>query len=161
MIRLYLLAAHPVDRGRNRVADLEVAPLDRRPEHLVIPSRYGVNDLELPAARRVERVLLQYDVEFPLAVGNGLEGDDPRLDLLSLVADEAAPDLLVPERRDHPIIALHSLPSALALRPHRGLESRLVQRDPTLRQHFPRYLDRESISVVQKECHLTREVAPG
>ena len=174
MVGLDLLAANPVDRGRHRVADLEVATLDLRPQHLIVPGRHGVDDLELaavrgdpthvshlPAARRVERVLLQHDVELPLGVGYRFEGDDPRLDLLPLVADEAAPDLLVPERRDHPIIALHGLPSPLPLRPHRSLEPRLIQRDPSLRQHLPRYLDREAVGVVQQERDLAWELPPA
>src|SRR5215213_5663540 len=84
------------------------------------------------ATCRVERVLLQHDVELSRSVEHALLRDDPRLDLLPLVADEPALDLLVPERRDHPVVALHGLPGPLPLR-----------------QYLPRNLYRESVGVVQ------------
>src|SRR5918998_194852 len=122
MVRLYLLAPHPVYGGGYRVSDYEIAPLDPCPEHLVVPGRGGVENLELSAlggdparirhlaaARSIEWVLLQYHVELPLGIGHGLDAEDAGLDLLPLVAHEPAFYLPVPKRHDHALVALHGL----------------------------------------------------
>ena len=81
-----------------------------------------------------------------------------RLDLLALVADEAAPDVLVPERGDDPLVALHGLPGAVPLRVHRRLKTRLIERETPLGEYLPRHLHREPVSVVQHERDVAGEV---
>ena len=49
----------------------------------------------------------------------------------------------------------------LALQPHGLFEARFVQSYAPLREHLPRHLDRESIRVVQRERHVSREVTAG
>src|SRR3712207_2155591 len=162
MVRFYLLAPDPVYGSGYRVAGPDISPLDPGPEHLVVPGGDGVQNLELPAlrgdpthvrhlptARGIERVLFQHYIELRLGARQGLDGEDAGLDLLPLVAHEPALYLLVSESRDHALVTLHGLPRPLPLLAHRGLEARLVERDPPLRQHLARHLDREPISVVQ------------
>src|SRR5918998_1848345 len=172
MVRLYLLAPDPVYRGGYGVSDLEIAPFDTGPEHLVVPGGDGVETLELSAlggdptqirhltaARGIERVLLQHDVELSLGVGYELDGEYGGLDLLPFVAHEPALYLLVPERGDHSLVPLHRLPGPLPLLVPRRLETRLVERDLPLRQHLSRDLDRKTIGVMQQKRHLAREVS--
>src|ERR687886_731443 len=161
VVGLYLLAPDPVYGGRYRISYPEITPFDPGPEHLVVPSGDGVENLELPARRGdpthirhlpatrcIERILLQHDVELSLGIRHSLHGHYPGLDLLALIADEAALDLPVPERRDHALVTPHRLPRPFPLVVHRLLEASLVERDPPLRQHLPRHLNREPVCVV-------------
>src|SRR5215218_8423409 len=109
---------------------------------------------------RVEGVLRKHDVDLIVGVGDGFDGHYPGLDLLALVADKTAPDVLVPERGDDPLVALHGLPGAVPLRLHRGLKSRLIKREAPPGEHLPRDLDRETVGVVQHERDVAREVSP-
>src|SRR5918997_2700452 len=156
VIGLYLLAPDAVYGGSHSVAGLERAALDPGPENLVVAGWDGVEHLELaavggdppdvrhlPAAGGVERVLFEHDVELPFGLPRELDGYYPGLDLLALVANEAALYLPVPEGSDRALVALHGLPRPLSLCRHRGLEARLVERDPPLGQHLPRHLNRE------------------
>src|SRR5919112_1051959 len=171
VVGLDLLAAHPVDRGDHGIADPEGAPFGSGPEHLVIPGRNCVYDLELPFIRgdptlvpplptagRVERVLRKHDVHLIVGVGDGFDGHYPGLDLLALVAYEPAPDVLIPERGDDPIVALYGLPGPVPLRVHRSPESCLVEREAPLGQPLPRDLHREPVGIVQHERDITGKV---
>src|SRR5215212_8878396 len=161
MVCLYLLAEHPVNGGRYRIPGLERAVFDLCPQDLIVTRRNCIEYLELsilrgdptpishlPATGGVEGVLGQYDVHLSPCVGHGLDGDDPGLYLLARVAHKAAPELLIPERGDDPLVALHGLPGTLPLRVHRSLETRLIERQTPLGEHLPRHLDREPVGVM-------------
>jgi hypothetical protein len=114
----------------------------------------------LPATRGVERVLGKNYVQFltGLATRRLLDGEDGGLDLLPLVPNEAALDIPVAERRHKPLVALQRSPRPLALQAHGLLETRLVQRDSSLREHLLRDLDRETVGVVQHKRDVSGEV---
>src|SRR5215211_4038629 len=171
VVCLDLLPAHPVNGGSYRIPNLERAAFDPCPEHLIVTRRDGIEDLELsvlrgdptpvrhlPATGGVERVIGQYDVHLSPSVGHGLDGDYSCLYLLALVADKAAPDLLVPERSNDPLVAPRGLPGTLPLCVHRSLETRLIERQTPLDKHLTRHLHRETVRVVQHEGHVAREV---
>src|SRR5215204_6575007 len=109
-----------------------------------------------PATCGVEGILRQYDVDLSPGIRHGLDGDYPTLYLLALVADKAAADLLIAERGNDPLVAPHGLPGTLPLRVHRCLETRLIERQTSLREYLPRHLHREPVRVVQHEGHVAR-----
>src|SRR3712207_98022 len=152
------ISTNPVYRRRGGVADLEGAALDPGSEHLVAPGGDRVEDLELatvrgdptlvsylPTPSGIKRVLRENHIDLILGLGHRLDGENSRLDLLALVTYEAALEVQIPERRDHPVVTLHGLPGTLALRPHRRLKTSLVERDPQLRQYLPRHLNRKAV----------------
>src|SRR5215218_7767929 len=106
MVRLHLLATHPVYGGGYPSSCLDGAALATSAYDLIVPSRNYIEDLDLAPLRRdptlirhlpstggIERVLRQDYVQ--LAPSHLLDCRHPGLDLLALVADKAALYILV------------------------------------------------------------------
>src|SRR5918994_4171423 len=174
VVCLYLVTAYSVYGGGDGFAGLYGIARSPGSYDLVVACRDHVENLELsafrgyptlvrhlPAARRVERVLRENDVQFPTGFGPQclLDGEYGGLDLLPFVPDEAALYLPVAERCNEPLVTLQRAPRPLALQAHGLLEARLVQGDAPLREHLLCDLNRETVGVVQGERDLSGKVS--